>query len=642
MPKGVPYNPAQFVTIRYGLQFQGLKDQKGRYFAHLPEPQIELHVLRNHKTLKEQGFKVLEWKEHFKRFVASIWDRPGTKYRFTWNPYACRMLDVACKYKFVGIAGHASSGKSQFGAIWGLANFLIGSDGPNGEKENPCSYVKVFVTSTTLEESRLRIWGVIESAWLEACAVFGGEKYMPGVLISSRNKIVYRSPINGKKSDLAGVSLIAGGIGHDKESNKLLGFKARKLILIADELPLLTHRIYEAAKGNLNSNADAQMIGIGNPTSVFDPFGIFIAPKSGWHSVTEHFEGWETELGYALHFDGEKSPNVLAGRELYPGLLTLPKLLEYQAMHGAKSFVYFQMVRGFICPTGAIDSIYTEPELVSSLALQKVTNWLNHKTPIAFLDPSFSKGGDAAAASFGFVGNVFHPISQREQKVLELVEVIDLMQLVDAKHPTKDRNEQLADLFIQECDKRKVAVPDRGIDCTGAGDPFGTILAMKMGTGFQMVSFAGKASDMTVSQTDRRTAETRFRNRVSELWYVGKEFIRMGQIKGIDPATALEMTARTFEGGDKEKILVESKEKMRERTNGKSPDRADSLMGLVEICRRRHGFATSAKALAKAPKPIGPSDPLASMFNWGMKKSPEVFSPIHESQQQGSGWADFA
>lgn len=585
-----------FKRFKYGIPWTPLMSTKGDPIAPRPDVFIERDILRNYEARRCIPKNQLKsWEEHFKTFVSLIWDTPNTRYRFTWNPYADRILENIRGHRFLGVSGHASSGKSQFGAIWAIANFLIDPE-----------HTKVLVTSTSLQESRMRIWGVIEKYWTEAENYFtslglGGQ--MPGKLVTSSGKIV--GNMNGKSDDLIGLSLIAGGKGNDGDASTKIGFKAGKLILVADELPLLTHKLYDAAT-NLLSNDGFQMLATGNLTSVFDPFGLFTEPENGWSTITEDDMEWRTKIGgYCIRFDGEKSPNVIAGRELYKGLLTQTGLDEIRAKFGERSPGFYRMVKSFPCPTGAIDTIYSEPELVSRLCGKGDTPWLRKPTPLAFLDPSFSKGGDAAAASFGLLGDA--QINGVTIQVLEKTETIDLMMRVEAQHKTKDRNEQLADLYIAECERRGIAIKDRGVDATGGGDPFATILAMKMGHGFQLVSFAGGASDMPVSATDKRKGRDRFGNRVSELWYVGKEFVASGQIRGLDPATMREMCDRTYkELGNK--VYVEPKSDMKKRTNGRSPDRADSWVGLIEVARRNYRFTAAAKAKVQPPPRAKASD----------------------------------
>ena len=601
-----PVIPESAKKLMYGLKFQPLVDGRGRPVCLMPDVLIEREILRNYerfsKIPKIGDGNLMSWEEHFKKFVTHILGRQDWEFRWFWNPYSNEILNHVRKERLLAVSGHASSGKSAFQAMYAVAMFLLH---PNK--------TKILVTSTSYKEAEGRVWGEIERMWAEVERYFIGlytslklPPLLPGKLVASGHKIVCLDENTGKPNNLGGITLVAGGKGQDATGvSTLIGFKAENLILLADELPLLTHSLY-GATANLKVNENFQMLATGNLTSIFDPFGLFAEPEGGWDKVTEHHDGWRTKVGgYCIRFDGEKSPNVQARKNIYKGLLTFEYLDQIKEENGARSPEYYRMVKSFPCPTGAADTIYSEPELVKNLCEAKVTQWLVKPTPVAFLDPSFSSGGDAAAASFGLFG--IAQINGVTKQVLEKTDTIDLMTLVDARHKTKDRNEQLADLYIAECDKRGVAIENRGIDATGGGDPFASLLAMKMGHGFQLVSFAGAASDMVVSATDKRKGKDRFFNRVSELWYVGKEFVASGQIRGMDPATMMELCARIYFSRNS-KVQVEPKDDMKARTNRKSPDRADSWVGLIEVCRRRFKFTAAAKA-AVQPKPVGPERP---------------------------------
>jgi hypothetical protein len=245
------------------------------------------------------------------------------------------------------------------------------------------------------------------------------------------------------------------------------------------------------------------------------------------------------------------------------------------------------------------------------------------------------------------VGDYYSAIHQRTVKGIELVETINLMALVDASNKTVDRNQQLVNLYHEECAKRGIKVEDRGVDSTGAGDPFSTILATVMGRGFQMVSFAGAPSDKTVGTTNSRSGKDRFANRVSELWYVGKDFIKAGQIRGLDPETCIQMCARMYKLVDREKVEVESKKVMKQRTNGRSPDRADAFFGCIEIARRRHGLTSLVKAARRTALPSNaPKNPMAVRHahlvaavtdTKGRGKYSDLLTPTLSANQ---GWAD--
>ena len=614
--------PAQQVSerthiARYGRWWKRLpgvpKTSAG--YDLLQEVAIEKYICGNYDAVAAlPGSQLNPWTWHFRRFISLMLDRPETnpRYRFEWNPYAMRMLEEAYKNNFLAVAGHASCSKSEFFALYAIGRFLIGARFPESTNSPAVpvaspEYVKVFITSTSLDESRGRIWGVVEGYWAEICRFFGGEQYMQAKLISSTGKIV-RINSDGRQNQLSGITLVAGGKGQDKDASTKIGFKNRCVIFIADELPLLTHALYNTAITNLQSNDYLQFIGIGNPTSAFDPLGVFMEPEEGWASVDETFDGWKTKRGYCIRFDGEKSPNVQAGREVWKGILSLRTVTDLRESLGPKSPEYYRMVRGYLSPDGDANAIYTEVELISSGSQGKVTTWLDSPEMIAFLDPAFSHGGDEAPMCVARLGQYHSPIHQRSVKGIERVETINLMALVDASNKEVDRNQQLVNLFHAECDKRGIKVENRGVDSTGAGDPFSTLMAITMGRGFQMVSFAGAPSDKTVGPTNSRSGKDRFANRVSELWYVGKDFMKAGQIRGLDPETCIQMCARMYKLVDREKVEVESKKIMKQRTNGRSPDRADAFFGCIEIARRRHGLSSLTRAAARTALPSAPEN----------------------------------
>ncbi len=607
----------RLIRTKYALKWAPMCSSNGMPVAARPDVLIEQEVLKFYDELKKiPGNLLMPWADHFEKFCELIWNNKECGYRFTWNPYAKRMLRESLAHRFLAVSGHASSGKSQFGAIWAVANFLISPED-----------TRILVTSTSLQESRLRIWGVIERLWSEAekyfarvSASLNSPPSMPGKLVSSSGKIT--GFLNGRQNDLVGIALIAGGKGSDADASTKIGFKSQgKLILVADELPLLTHKLYEATS-NLLSVDGFQMIATGNFTSAFDPFGMFTEPKNGWSSVTEADMSWETKVGgYCIRFDGEQSPNVLAKREIYPGLLTEKGLQEIKDRNGERSPAFYRMVKSFPCPMGQSQMIYSEPELIGNFAdHQGNTPWLRPPTPLAFLDPSFTTGGDSAAATFALIG--YAQIAGKTMHILEKIATIDLMKKVNVNLKDQDVNEQLANLFTHECTIRGVALTDRGVDSTGGGDPFATLLATKMGKGFQMVCFGGAASDKPFSTSSSKKGSEEFVNKVSELWYVGKLFVMSGQIRGLDPETILELINRAHDSVGNRK-RVEPKDSMKKRTGGRSPDRADSWVGVVEVARRQHKFIPSVKALT-----------LPAQNNWKPDVPTTWFEPPKEDKSK--------
>ena len=98
--------------------------------------------------------------------------------------------------------------------------------------------------------------------------------------------------------------------------------------MIGDELAELSEAILQAGLSNLSKNPSFQLIGMSNPSSRFDAFGVWSEPKHGWDSVDTNIDDkWKTKWGgQYVRFDAERSPNIKAGETLYPWLPTEEKL----------------------------------------------------------------------------------------------------------------------------------------------------------------------------------------------------------------------------------------------------------------------------------------------------------------------------
>jgi hypothetical protein len=541
-----------------------------RYGQKWPKPNfddlnIELYCLQNFErfTIENGG---LGRAGHFRNVVSMLWHK-GTVKPFVWHPWAERMLEAACANKYLAVAGCGSSGKTEFFAVWAIVNFLC------APKDT-----MVLVTSTSLKEARKRIWGAIRDYWQ---AIPG----LPGKLVDSIGQIRLDDGSGENKfSDRCGISLVAGEKKKEREAiGKLIGMKNARVFLIADELPELSEAIIEAAVSNLSLNPYFQLIGIGNPASYYDAFGVFAKPKAGWQSITPNDEEWETEKGWCIRFDGEKSPNILAGRKLYPWMITQDTIDEAQQKMGANSLSYWRMYRGFWCPSGEEQSIYSEADIIKYKA-DIPALWKEPPTRIAALDPAFTNGGDRCALYYGFVGT-----NEEGMKTI----MFDSYELLREDVTLKDepRTNQIVRQFREKCEAQGIVPKHAAFDASGAGGPFGDVVATLWSNEVLRVQFGGSASDLPVSLSDRTPSKARYTNRVTELWFSGRELMRTGQLKGVSPDLAREMCARRYETRKDVslRMVAESKQDMKMRT-GKSPDIADAAFILVDLCRQRFGF----------------------------------------------------
>jgi len=509
---------------------------------------------------------------YFWRLCDLIWNREDLfeplMVRHSW---AEDIIKAAIENKYVAVGGAASSGKSHTMAAWGILNWLAKPD-----------ETLILLTSTTLREARKRIWGSVISLLTVAKNIIE----TPFKIRDSIGNVAYVDP-NGTLFERAGLSLIAAEKSKTREAvGKFIGIKQKRVFLIADELSELSEAILQAGLSNLSKNPYFSLVGMSNPSSRFDAFGVWSTPKNTWESVNVEVDyTWDTKWGGTyIRLDGEKSPNVLAGEDLYPWLPTEEKLVEDAALLGPESRGYMRMVRAIFFDSDETESVYTESELISSGSMNQV-DWADTPTPIAGLDPAFSTNGDRTILYFGLVG-----IDKNGQFVCELGEAVHLND--DATNTAVPRTYQISRQVKEQCEKRNVHPSNLAVDATGAGQPFADVLALDFGADILRVSFGGKASDKPVSSRNKLKGSDTYFNRVSELWFVGKELCRTRQIFGVSAELAKEITSRnydTIKSGPNIKMKLESKPEYKSRF-GQSPDLADAAFLCVDLARQRHGL----------------------------------------------------
>ena len=512
--------------------------------------------------------KVIAKEYYFWRLCDELWNHEDLpEPMMIRHPWAEQMIRAALKNKYLSIGGSASSGKSHTMAAWGIINWL----------SQPRDTL-VLMTSTTLREARKRIWGSVMSLL----------SVIEGAPIRVRDSIGNAAYVDEKENliERAGLSLIAAEKSKTREAvGKFIGIKQKRVILIGDELAELSEAILNAGLTNLSKNPFFQMIGMSNPNSRFDAFGVWSEPKDGWDSVDiQVADEWDTKWGGKyIRLDRERSPNVILGEVKYPWLPTAAKLEEDRLLLGPTSRGYMRMMRAIFFDSDETTGIYGESELTKSGAMGKV-EWEGKPTIVAGIDPAFTNGGDRTILSIAEVG-----YSCNGHYVCQFTDAIHLND--DATNKAVPRTYQIVQQIVDHCKRRGVSPENVAVDSTGAGAPFCDVLAGEWSPNFMRVTFGGKASDKRVSMNSQLTGEELYTNRVSELWFVGKELMRTRQIFGISSDLAQEMCARNYDmvKTGSLKVKIESKPEFKSRF-GRSPDLADAAFLALDCARQRLGL----------------------------------------------------
>lgn len=534
---------------------------------------MNLKAFRDGRTPKEGGIGKLG---HYKNCVDLLWNEDHSRMKFDWHPWALDFAKAACENPVLAVGGCASSGKSRGAAAWALTNWAA----------DPFATM-VLIMSTSLKDSKRRIFGDIVD-------MFNAVPGLPGKLVPSMGLIRTVDP-SGKReaSEKCGIALIAGEKKREKEAvGKMIGFKAEQVLVVADELPELSEALIDAYFANLAKNPSSGLIGLGNPSTLFDAFGRLAEPKAGWDSVSADDHEWETKSGKFIRFDGFRSPNIIEGFDKYPYLFKQKNLDDDIDRYGEDSAIVWRMDRGYFSPIGAEDCIYSSGDIIKYKAMHKV-KWLEPPITVAALDPSFTTGGDRTMLCIGEYGKNVDGMKTLCYKKFVLI-------TEDASNKDEPRNFQIARQVVAHLRKEQVSINHFAMDTTGAGDVLADIIVTMMGKGFHRVTFSGAASELPVSNFDDTPSNEKYTNRVTEIWFAGRDLIRTGQLKGITTDMAAEMVARryTVAKGSSARVTAETKPDMKART-GSSPDIADSSFVLLSLCREKLGMVSTAKAAKK-------------------------------------------
>ncbi len=534
---------------------------------------MNLKAFRDGRTPKEGGLGKLG---HYINCVDLLWNEDHSRMKFDWHPWAMDFAKAACENPVLAVGGCASSGKSRGAAAWALVNWLA----------DPFNTM-VLIMSTSLKDSKRRIFGDIVD-------MFNAVPGLPGKLVPSMGLIRTVDPAGKREaSEKCGIALIAGEKKREKEAvGKMIGFKAEQVLVVADELPELSEAIIDAYFGNLAKNPKSGFVGLGNPSTPFDAFGRLSEPKAGWDTVSAEDHEWETKSGKFIRFDGFRSPNIEAGYDKYPYLFRQQNLDDDVDRYGIDSAIVWRMDRGYFSPIGSEDCIYSSGDIIKYKAMQGVV-WAEPPIKVASLDPAFTTQGDRTMLVIGEYGKNTDGMKTLCYKKFILI-------TEDAGNKDEPRNFQIARQVVEHLRKEQIPINHFAMDTTGAGDVLADIIVTLMGSGLHRVTFSGSASDLPISNFDDTPSNEKYSNRVTEIWFAGRDLLKTGQLKGITTDMASEMVARRYTVAKRSSALVtaETKPDMKART-GASPDIADGGFILLTHCREKHGMVSTAKAAKK-------------------------------------------
>lgn len=536
-------------------------------------------------TLNEQGKTKYE---HFRQICEWWW------ISFEWHRWAIWCAQRICEERICGFTGSASSAKSTIMVLYGLVSYI-------SDPENTI----VFVLTTTVKDAEQRIWkeytqrfNELKRGGLTGFKMVNREHYI-GMVDNSRG--------GGKGTSIQLVA--AGDKDRDNALQKLQGVKASgRLILEADEFQDCSNDVFRAAT-NLVNNPGFEFKCAGNAGNRLDPHGIFCTPVNGWESVTPEDKEWEIEVegirGKCLHLDGYDSPNFDDREDVtwnddgdpvfdnydpeipdrYPYIKRTDRVKAELESKGTKDPDFWRQCRGFWAPSDVdTNTIYPVPDLFRYGAMDQRVSWLVKPIEVLGVDPA-KGGGDRFMVHHVAYGICKINDQDRDYPVIFDIESWDLKIIGDTEESSMQRNMVIQVKELAE----KLKIPPKNVawDCSGLDAIAGTIKD-NYSRECLLVDFGGSPSDLPFTADQPFPCKEKFDRKVSEMWFIGREFLLKKQLAGIKPDTARELSLRKYETKSGKKC-VETKKEMKRRMKGVSPDSADSLLVAVFLLRERFG-----------------------------------------------------
>lgn len=518
-----------------------------------PSNQLEIEMKMFAKE-KSEEIGGLGKAEHFKNIIRIayywVWSN--------WHDWNELMLWAWCNYTDISVAGPGASHKTFTFSLLGAMEFFA----------SPAN-TAVIMTSTTVPALKTRLWPRFKD-FHNKLQISDGQ----GNLIQTRmpyhvqeSKTMIQMAPGDDEHSIRAVAIDKGNT--EKALGKIIGNHPGRVVLIIDEAAQTEQAAFDA-KTNLSIGTSFfRLAKIANPISRFDSHGKGCEPKNGWPSVNVmNEEWWETKAGICLHFNGLKSPNVLLGKRRYPKLISQEDIdaIRKDPDAGENSLTWYSQVLGIWPPAGLSKTVLDTAIIDSGKAREKAV-WQTGYRTIAALDPAFTTGGDKCVLRFFRVG--------------KMIDGVVGMECTDRIHITLDAsgkvpiNYQIADRCREECIQRQVQPADFSYDSTSASG-LGDIISQRWSSEIRRISFGGKATERAIGFGDQRKACDVYGNRVTELWFSVKRAVQAGRIRGLDDVAAAEFCTRETEMRG-ERLWVESKVDMKERTKGTSPDDADPV-----------------------------------------------------------------
>jgi hypothetical protein len=465
----------------------------------------------------------------------------------------------------------------------------------------------ILISSTTLVAIETRIWGDVKMLFRQARNRF---PWLAGNVLDSKRSIM----TDDIKEDASiremrkGLTCVAckSATGEFQSIAPYVGIKQKRRRHLGNEMQFMGPGMLESI-GNMNSG-DYKGIFDGNPIGQNDPLDKLSEPENGWEAMPEPTKTtvWKNRRflnSRTICLYGLDSPTFDAGcDDKYPGMLNQDSIERVIAGYGKDSHQYYSQALGVRRSGLNAKRVITYQLCKQNKALDDVVWDGTSRTKIFGLDAAYGgAGGDRCVGGYGEFGR-----EVGGNLILKYWRPIIVPILVNIP---KIPEEQIAEWVRNFCQTNGILPENVFYDSTGRG-MLGTAFARIWSASVNPVEFGGPPSDRPVTLDhyimDRngvrrlKTCKEHYSKFVTELWFSTVQAITAGQVRGLVEDVIDDGCMREWKETDGNKIELEPKIKMKERT-GQSPDLYDWAAIVMEGARRR-GFSIKKMGNAKEVK----------------------------------------
>ncbi len=531
--------------------------------------------------------------EHRKERIKAFW--PDTYEFHAWSE---RRLRSTCNYNWLGWAGPGGCGKTTDAAVQGLEYWLQAPD-----------RTAVIVCSTTMKMLKKRIWAQIVYYHQNLPKNLG----MVGELIDSDTMIRWKK--GDTKNGIFGMAVEEGPT--EETVNNLIGIHTHRVWLILDELQGVEEAIMKATR-NMAKNPIFKFTGMGNPEAQNDLLGRLCEPIGGWSTFDENVDSWEINpgpakgKGWCERFDGRRSPAVLDPEFAVraPWMINQEQIdNDLRSVKGnEKDPGYCSQTLG-LWPRTGLESNVLDAAIVEKFKCRETAIWTHGFTRVAALDPAFTEGGDKKILQFGRMGEVTDDEGKRW--VIMLDETVNVP--IDGSGGPAEY--QIMEFCRDACKLKNISSSNFATDSSGIGRGLKSVFDVQWGE-VEGVEFGGKPTDRPIDDApDQKLCDEAYDRMSTELNIAVRTFAMANGLRGLGKEAELQFCARKTIYKNK-KTIVEKKSDMKLRTQ-KSPDEADAVAILVELCRRKGAIASSGEVkFSETATPYNPKEDEYSEDNY--------------------------